>query len=71
MPKIDRIEFASKARVISPRLFLAIMSAYRIKDLDISPDIKVSELLQKPVTPSQLNLSSPIWKRVLMISVDA
>jgi len=54
MPKMDGIEFASKARAISPRVFLAMMSAYGVKDLDIPADLKVSELIQKPVTPSQL-----------------
>lgn len=54
MPGMSGIEFAGKVRVISRSIPIILMSAFNMADLNIPPELNVTTLLQKPVTPIQL-----------------
>ena len=55
MPKMSGIEFAKKVRTFAPSICIVLMSAFSMADLEIQPELKIAELLQKPVTPAKLN----------------
>ena len=54
MPKMNGIEFANRVRTIIPSMSIVLMSAFSMADLEISPELKIEELLQKPVTATKL-----------------
>ena len=54
MPKMNGIEFANRVRTIIPSMSIVLMSAFSMADLEISPELKIAELLQKPVTATKL-----------------
>ena len=54
MPNITGIEFAMEIRSLNSDVAIILMSAFDMKDLGIPQGLKITELLQKPVTPSQL-----------------
>jgi two-component system C4-dicarboxylate transport response regulator DctD len=71
MPKMDGIEFVEKVRKFEPTISIILMSAFSMAELDIQPELKIAELLQKPITPIMLsetvakfiklpNIASPI-----------
>jgi CheY-like chemotaxis protein len=54
MPNLTGIEFANEIRNLNSDIPIILMSAFAMKDLEISPSLKIAELLQKPVTTNQL-----------------
>lgn len=54
MPKMNGIEFAAHVRTVIPSISIVLMSAFSMADLDISPELKITDLLQKPVTATKL-----------------
>ncbi|TLY09560.1 MAG: response regulator [Thaumarchaeota archaeon] len=54
MPKMNGIEFANRVRTIIPSMSIILMSAFSMADLEIPPELKIAELLQKPVTATKL-----------------
>ena len=54
MPKMNGIEFANRVRTIIPSMSIVLMSAFSMADLEISPELKIAELLQKPVSATKL-----------------
>ncbi len=54
MPKMNGIEFANRVRTIIPSMSIVLMSAFSMADLEIPPELKIAELLQKPVTATKL-----------------
>jgi len=55
MPQMNGIEFAEKVRTFSPSISIVLMSAFSMADLDIRPELKIAEIMQKPVTPVRLH----------------
>ena len=54
MPGLNGINFAEKVRELSPDITIILMSAFGMAELDIQPELKITELLQKPITPIKL-----------------
>ena len=62
MPQMSGIEFAAHVRRISPTVKILIMSAFDMNDLIIALSLQVAELLQKPLSP--VNLQKIISKHM-------
>src|ERR671931_185737 len=54
MPTMNGLDFAREARTLSPSIAIILMSAFSMADLHITPELKIAELLQKPVSPARL-----------------
>lgn len=54
MPNITGIELAQKIRSIDPDVAIILISAFEMNELGISPDLRIAELISKPVTAEQL-----------------
>jgi CheY-like chemotaxis protein len=54
MPNMSGIEFATKVRKLSRRVKILLMSAFDMKDLSIDPALGITGLLQKPLSPAEL-----------------
>jgi CheY-like chemotaxis protein len=55
MPNMNGLEFAAKVRKLNRRVKIFLMSAFDMKDLAIEPSLGIAALLQKPLSPLQLN----------------
>ena len=55
MPRMNGLEFAQKVRMISSKVKILLMSAFDMKDLAVESSLEISELLQKPLSPIELN----------------
>ena len=54
MPKMDGREFVEKVRTFAPNINIILMSAFSMADLKIGFELKIAELVQKPITPIKL-----------------
>lgn len=56
MPKMDGIAFARNVREIAGGIKIVLMTAFEVSDIEASElaRLKVDELLQKPIVPTQL-----------------
>jgi CheY-like chemotaxis protein len=54
MPNMTGVELAKEIRKIDPSIAIILMSAFDMKELEISPSLHIAGLLQKPVTADQL-----------------
>ena len=55
MPRMNGLEFAEKVRMLSPKVKILLMSAFDMNDLSIESSLEISGLLQKPLSPMELN----------------
>lgn len=69
MPNMDGLEFASNVRKLSRRVKILLMSAFDMNDLEIEPSLGIAALLQKPLSPIQLN--EIVAKHINGTSIDA
>jgi DNA-binding NtrC family response regulator len=54
MPIMNGLDFAKEAQKISLHLPIVIMSAFSMTDLHIPAELKIAELLEKPITINKL-----------------
>jgi CheY-like chemotaxis protein len=54
MRQMNGIEFASQVRRLNPTVKILVMSAYELNDLNLEPSLHITEVLQKPLSPTQL-----------------
>jgi CheY-like chemotaxis protein len=69
MPNMDGLEFAAKVRMLNRRVKILLMSAFDMNDLAIEPSLRISALLQKPLSP--LLLKEIVSKHIDIRSSDA
>ena len=55
MPNITGIEFADAVRKFNHLVKIILISAFDMKELQISDSLGIAETIQKPVLPSKLN----------------
>lgn len=54
MPNVLGIELATKIRSIDSEVAIILISAFDMKELGISRDLRIAELISKPITAEQL-----------------
>lgn len=55
MPNITGLEFADAVRKVNQLVKIILLSAFDMKELQISDSMGIAEMLEKPILPSKLN----------------
>jgi two-component SAPR family response regulator len=66
MPKMNGIEFVEKVRTFAPNISIILMSAFSMAELDIRPELRIAELLEKPIT--SIKLRETVVKHIKLTS---